>query len=662
MTNETSLLMMNDRTFRFRSAARFRSRPDRPALAVVLAAGALLMLFAAIGRGVEAGGSQASRTEKFNATLPPGSTLRIDNISGDIVARRGREFVGTVSLTVTAATPEKAREVLGSTIVTQSREGNEYALETLWPNTHLSARKLEKFPKDVGMMLRRRGQIRCDDCRITAQYEVTVPTGVRTVLHTVNGQIRAEDLDGELELQSVNGPVLARGARRSVAAHSVNGKVEVAASAVPSGASYRLNTVNGGATLTLPRDAKFDFSASAMSGTIASTFPLPAREEAEAPEVRVRAPRVPRTAPPPSEGDEGVEIDVKVLEKQIDEAMREANVEMERANKEIERSQKEMERAHREVERETRRIRVFDPRRTYRGSIGKDGATVEMSTLNGPLLLLAEGTREADAKPLVSRSRYVVFANPRVDVHVRPPQPPRPPRAARPGESDEEVVQGDVSGDFLSTTGSAGYRVGNVSGRVKIFTRTGEVHVGSVAKDAEIRTLGGDIRVGAVGGNLSAHTSAGDIRCRSVAGTLDAETAGGDIRVERVEGGARVRTAGGDIVLPWVGATLNVETSGGEVKAAVFARDPRGGISIANAGGDVTLTLPADFRGDFDLSVSGVPDEDERMIHSDFPEVAVTRRSGSQRATGQTNGGGVRVAIHTNSGEIRLRKAPASAR
>ena len=651
MTARTSLPVMNDNAI-FRSSAA-RARSDRPALLLVLAAGALLMLAAAIARG-ESG--TASRTEKFSATLPPGSTLRIENVSGEIVARRGRDFQATVSLTVSAATAERAKELLGSTIVNQSREGNEYSLETVWPSSEGGGRKRRNQP-GTRFWFGRRGEMRCEDCKINARYEVTVPTGVRAVLHTVNGQLRTEELDGDLELQTVNGSVVARGTRRNVGAHSVNGMVEVAATAVPAGATYRLNTVNGGVTLTLPRDAKFDLSASAMNGTIATTFPLPAREETpEGSEVIVRRarpsrpahPATPPTSPsPPGDGDDDVQVDVRVLEKQIDEAMQEANVAMERAQ--------------REIERETRRIHIVNPMRSYTGSIGRGGASIQMTTLNGRLLLLAEGTAEADAKPLVSRGRHFSVTIPKMDVHVRAPKVPRVPAAPRPQVSDDdEVVQGDVSGDFLSTTGAAGYRVGNVSGRVKILTRTGEVHVGSVGREAEIRTLGGDIQLGPVGGNLSAHTSAGDIRCRSVAGSLDADTAGGDIRVERVEGAARVRTAGGDVSLPWVGGGLSVQTSGGEVRAAVFSRDPRGGISISNAGGDVTLTLPADFRGDFDISVTGVPgSDDEKMIHSDFPELAVTRRSGTQRATGQTNGGGTRVVIQTTSGEIRLRKSPA---
>ncbi len=44
---------------------------------------------------------------------------------------------------------------------------------------------------------------------------------------------------------------------------------------MPHGSSVELQSVNGSVVLTLPKDAKFDLSASTMNGTIASTFPLP---------------------------------------------------------------------------------------------------------------------------------------------------------------------------------------------------------------------------------------------------------------------------------------------------------------------------------------------------------------------------------------------------
>ncbi len=660
----TSPRVMRDNTPRGFLAPR---GSDRPALWIVLAAGVLLMITASLARG-DAGGQSASRTDRFTATLPAGSTLRIENVSGEITARSGKEFQSVVTITVSAPTADRATELLHATSIRQRRENNDYSLETVWPLVNPFGKDGRKMVLDQNLRMRRRGETRCEDCKVTARYDVTVPPGVRAIFHTVNGQVRADGLDGDLELQTVNGPVAARNVRRSLSAHSVNGRVDVAAASVPNGAAYQLATVNGGVTLVLPRDARFDLSASTMSGTIATTFPLPAREEESGPEEpMVRRPPAPPSPPgspapalPPAKDSEDsveVRVDLRNLERQIDQAMREANAAMERANR-------EMERSTREIERQTRRIRVINPMRSYQGSIGRGGASIQVSTLNGAVLVLAEGTREADAKPLVANKRFFTVTVPHVDVHVRAPKVtvfPHPPTA--PGHPDEDVVRGDVSGDFLSTTGAGEYQVGNVSGRVKISTRSGEVHVASVGRDAEIRTLGGDVQLGTVGGNLSARTSAGDIHCRSVAGALDAETAGGDIRVDRVEGSARAKTAGGDVMLPQVGGPLTVETSGGEVRAGLTTRQPRGAISIVNGGGDVTLTLPSDFRGDFDLTVSGVPGgEDETFIHSDVPELAVTRRGDSQRGTGQINGGGVRVAVRTISGEIRLRKAPAAGR
>ena len=88
-----------------------------------------------------------------------------------------------------------------------------------------------------------------------------------------------------------------------------------------------------------------------------------------------------------------------------------------------------------------------------------------------------------------------------------------------------------------------------------------------------------------------------------------------------------------------------------------MAREARGGVSIRDSGGDVTLTLPSDFRGEVSLEVRD-GDPQETMIRSDFPEIGVTRRHDSQRASGALNGGGPKVVVQTHSGTIHLRKGP----
>jgi hypothetical protein len=90
---------------------------------------------------------------------------------------------------------------------------------------------------------------------------------------------------------------------------------------------------------------------------------------------------------------------------------------------------------------------------------------------------------------------------------------------------------------------------------------------------------------------------------------------------------------------------------------AIVGREVKGGVSIHDSGGDVTLTLPSDFRGEVSLEVRD-GDSQETLIRSDFPEIAVTRQRDSQRASGVLNGGGPKVVVQTHSGMIRLRKGP----
>jgi len=659
VSKEASLSSMKMDTAQRRSGV----GADGPALWIALAAGLLLMLLAAASR---AGGEEikATRTDSFSATLPSGSSLRIGNVSGDISAHPGRGFSATATITVVAPTQARANELLGKTTVSQSREDSEYKLETLWPRTDQDGRAHHRA--------RGHNEMGCRDCRITVQYDVTVPPGVRVNLHTVNGDVRAKDLDGDLDLQSVNGGVLARGARRSIAAQSVNGKVDVASEALPAAAALDLKTVNGAVLLTLPKDARFQLSASSMNGIIASTFALPPRAEAGADDVTLAPgppppPASPRRAPTPRsavvvrEGDdEDVVVDLHDLERELEQSMRQVDVEVERSA--------------RGTDHVIRHVRLL-PGCSYMGGVGQGGAGVQISTLNGPITVLAAGTRESDAKVLVlprrSFSMELPHAEiPRVEVRV-PRVDVRIPKVVIPGsdvhvesgssDDEEEVVRGDVNGDFLATSGGRSYKIGNVSGRVKILTHAGEIHIASVGADAELKTYGGDITIGPVRGDLKAVTLAGDVRAGAVSGSVTLETSGGDVRVERIGGSAQIRSGGGDIILPAVIGPVQASSDGGSVRIAVLSREPKGGVVIRNGGGDVTLTLPGDVHAEVELAVDDSSDAEETFIRSDFPEVAIVRRSDSVRASGALNGGGPRISVRTTSGTIRLRKAAAAA-
>jgi hypothetical protein len=456
------------------------------------------------------------------------------------------------------------------------------------------------------------------------------------------------------------------GVRRSLSAQTVNGKVDAVAQALPTDAEVSIQTVNGDVSLTLPPDARFEFEASTMNGRIASTFPLPPR--ASAAEVwESRSAKVGGKTPKPEKGarpgayvveDEDGEshvVDLSELDEELSDSMRQVEISIEQG-----------------VEESVRQIRVPNPHREYSGSIGKGGASIRMQTLNGAVLLLAAGTKDANAKPLVSERSSFIVTVPKVRVHVAPrvapvppvppaphaghapPVPPVPPVAPLP-DMEGEIVRGNIAGDFLSTSTEASYRIGNISGRARILTHSGELFVGSVGGGAELKTFGGDVVVGAVTGDLKASTMAGDIRSGAVTGSALADTAGGDIVIEGVGGNLDAKTAGGDIVVARVGGAVRAVTSGGDVRIGVSSNDIKGGVTIHNSGGDVTLTLPAGCKADVELSVSGA-EEDEQAIRSEFPNLAISKRPGSQRAMLSLNGGGEKVVVKTTSGMIRLKK------
>lgn len=652
MRTAASLLVMNNDT-RFRSFPSGKRRSDWLSLWILLGLGILLLLAAALAGAEET--FTATRTEHFNANLSPRSTVRIENVSGDIVASPGREFSAVVTTTVTAPSQSRADEALRRVRIVQSRDDDEYNLATHWPDS-------KEFSFWVEREGHRRSGERCRGCKVTTRYELVIPHGVKTELRTVNGEVQARDLDGELDLHSVNGNVRASGTRRSVAAQTVNGKVEIVAQAFPSDASADMQTINGTITLTLPKNARFDLDAATTNGKIASTFPLPPRAEPPEPEDSARKPEKPEKPERPAEpraraprpvvvGHEGDEVvvDVEALEKELEESMKHVDAEVRESL--------------RGANRELRRLKIFDMRREYSGSVGQGGGKVHLSTLNGSITLLASGSDASEARSIVPERQRFAVTVPRIRVRV--PKtivriPPRPVIAAPEPEEEESIVRGDVAGDFLATSAGGTYRIGRVSGNVKILTHSGEIHVAAAGAGADLKTYGGDIQIGPVNGDLRAQTLAGDVRAGAVAGSIIIETSGGDIRVERVGGSAGARTGGGDIVLPSVRGGLEAQTGGGDVRVGILSREVKGGVSIRDSGGDVTLTLPADFRGEVELEVRDSDPSEETLIRSDFSEIAVTRQHGSQRAAGTLNGGGPKVLVRTQSGSIRLLKGPAA--
>lgn len=107
---------------------------------------------------------------------------------------------------------------------------------------------------------------------IRVDFAVRVPPGVRLVARTVNGNVDATGLRGDLEAHTVNGDVHFNAAG-SAQASTVNGSITGSMERMPDG-GRNFSTVNGSITLRIPNGADADVRASTVTGRISTDFPL----------------------------------------------------------------------------------------------------------------------------------------------------------------------------------------------------------------------------------------------------------------------------------------------------------------------------------------------------------------------------------------------------
>lgn len=626
----------------------------RVLLWVTLIVGFLALSFAAALRAEGQGpGGTATRRQEFTAS---GSlrSLTLENVNGSVEIVAGPTFRAAVELTARGRSAREARRILEEMTCRFTNENGELSLSTEFPGT-TGRRRDGRWNVEVRDF---------DPGRVEARYTVTLPSGVPVEASLVSGPVSVKGITADLRLSTVNGRIDVSGARRGLKLHTVNGDVEASVAELPKGAELELKSVSGNLLLRLPAGAGFRFEGRTMSGGIVSTFPvalksLPGQEAgaaARADRERLASERARAAAGRQAAHREGGDLP--------------AARDLEELNRSLAEMSRELARMGAEIAREV----SVNLHRSCEGTVGAGGATVRMSNLSGRIALLAEGTSEAQARPLLSarHARIVeaattpprsvrVFTGPAPPVpppHVHAPEAPEPPEPPDPAGVRRPVVRGDVAGDFVADDVQGDVTLGRVAGRVKVGTQFGQVRVASAGRGADLSSAGGEISVDAVTGDLTATTMGGDIRAGHVSGDARLETSGGDIVVKGGGGAVTARTSAGDITLRKVRGPVVARTSGGTVLCEVVAAD-RPGVDVASGGGDVTLVLPANYRGDVEIRVTGVDSEGDYIL-SQFPEVAVVKREGLQRAEGKLGGGGPKISVHTAAGVVRLKRAPAA--
>ena len=118
-------------------------------------------------------------------------------------------------------------------------------------------------------------------------FELEVPLKSNLHLSLVNNaNLTVSDIEGELELENVNGPITLTNIAGSVVAHTVNGKVTATMTRLAPDKPMAFTSLNGNIDVTLPASIKATFKLRSDQGDVFTDFDMQTRPNSAAPETR----------------------------------------------------------------------------------------------------------------------------------------------------------------------------------------------------------------------------------------------------------------------------------------------------------------------------------------------------------------------------------------
>jgi DUF4097 and DUF4098 domain-containing protein YvlB len=107
------------------------------------------------------------------------------------------------------------------------------------------------------------------------QLDIKVPYKTSLKIKALNdGYIKVENVEGEMDVNHLNGPLTLQNVSGTVIAHSMNGDVKVVFAKVNLKKPMSFSTFNGDIDVTFPKNAKFNVKMNTRQGEIYSDFKL----------------------------------------------------------------------------------------------------------------------------------------------------------------------------------------------------------------------------------------------------------------------------------------------------------------------------------------------------------------------------------------------------
>lgn len=194
--------------------------------------------------------ARAAAPYLFRGTLQRGQTLEVRDINGAVAIVPGKQLVVRATKTTVRANPDDVRIVRRS-------NANGMMFCVRYPGANAATTCADGMHD--------RHAVRTDnDTRV--DFEVTVPSGVRVRIATVNGEVNVKS-DALVAARTVNGKIAIE-AGDVTDAVSVNGAVDIRVHDAASTKPMHVSTLNGSLTITLPRTAGYRVHAAVLNGDI----------------------------------------------------------------------------------------------------------------------------------------------------------------------------------------------------------------------------------------------------------------------------------------------------------------------------------------------------------------------------------------------------------
>ncbi len=117
------------------------------------------------------------------------------------------------------------------------------------------------------------GRMNVRNSNVKVKFIVRVPKGVRLVARTINGSVKAVDLESDLRAVTVNGSIDITTTGRARAT-TVNGSISARIGATELADDLAFETVNGSITVYVPSGLNAEIEASTVGGRLTTDFPL----------------------------------------------------------------------------------------------------------------------------------------------------------------------------------------------------------------------------------------------------------------------------------------------------------------------------------------------------------------------------------------------------